>query len=150
MIRDGWCSVNYIRNSPWRTLHKHKKNVEEEVRLHVLSMPNAEKEKVLLRSPKKRVLDFTIISRRGSEPDRDNLIGGLKFTIDALRRCRLKRVPSTEEGKKFSLQKLEDGPGFIWDDDPQWFEIGEVKWDRETKVWPEGTRFVHVSVRDSN
>lgn len=150
LVRNGWVSPNVLYNKSHWTKTQIQKSIEQEVRQHALVLPIEQQRRVLLTdTPEKRRLDFTIVSRKGRHPDYDNLVAGLKLLIDAMKRRRLRRTAiGRDKGgrKKYKMELRQDGTGFVWDDDPEWIEFGEVKWERDTQVWPEGTRFVHVEI----
>lgn len=145
-VKDAWVSGNSIRNQHWVHSHRRAKQIRESVKMYALTLPLEEQRRVLLTEPEKRRVDFTIVGTTSIIPDVDNMVAGLKFLIDALRRCYLVRTPVPGGKRKYTVEKRQDGPGFIWDDDQDHFELGSVKWENQ-KTYPTRSRYVVVSVR---
>lgn len=158
VCRGAWVSPNQTRADHWSRLVKLKKKIQTEVNMHALTMDIEEKKRILLMDePRKRRVRYTIVSRRGTMPDSDNAVAGLKILQDCLQRIQLKRIkvahssakPPGQNGKglqNYSMARMKSGPGFIWDDSHEWLEILKVQCETETLIYPEGTRFVVVEI----
>ena len=123
VIKSGWLSPNYVYGRHWARVQKIRLELDQQVKNHVLQLPADDRERAVLREPASRVMRVSIFQKAGPYPDVDNLLGGLKHTIDALRKVRFKKIK--EEGK-FKVRRLENGNGLIWDDAPKYLRIAEI------------------------
>ena len=135
-IRSGWVSPNKGLREHWGKRHGLKKKIDEQIKLQILEMLPSHRKRLLLEEPRKRRLEFTVVGVKKADPD--NLVAGLKTLIDCLKRMQIRWFPTagvTRTGRQKKKSKLtDDGPGIIWDDDPQWLELGKVEQDMETKT----------------
>lgn len=122
-LTEAWISPNTLYGKHWKKSASMREKLVHQVRNHLLQMPLEDREACVLREPRARMLRVTITQQRGPYPDVDNLLGGLKHTIDALRRVKYRQ--QTIEGKRTVVQ-TNDGPGLIWDDAPKYLRIAEV------------------------
>jgi len=129
-LQNAWISPNYLYGKHWKKSKEMRDQLVHQVRNHLLMLPLAQREQAVLQEPRARVLRVTITQGRGPYPDVDNLLGGLKHAIDALRRVKYRQ--RKEEGKRQVVQTL-DGPGLIWDDAPKWMRLAELHVTRRRK-----------------
>lgn len=134
VFRNGWVSPNFMMGKHWARTRKFRKELDEQAKFHFLALPPEEREKIKISEPKKRVGIINIVQRRGPFPDVDNLMGGLKHLIDALK---LKRVTKSfiEKDDGSTRTKMvydETGNPWIWDDSPRHFQIAEVHVSRQS------------------
>jgi hypothetical protein len=122
-LSNAWVSPNYLYGKHWRKSQQMREELLHQVRNHVLRMAPEERKGVVLTEPAPRVMRVTITKGRGPYPDVDNLMGGLKHAIDALRRVKYRQRKT--EGKRTVVQ-TNDGPGLIWDDAPKYLRIAEL------------------------
>lgn len=127
VVPTGWVSPNYVYGQHWSRARKMKKAIDQAVMNHMLQLSPEERSKAKLNEPRPRVLKLTFHqSRQGRLPDIDNVYGGFKYLIDALKRVRYR---FTNRGLTKHLSKAEahlNGPGLIWDDDPRFLRIAEI------------------------
>jgi hypothetical protein len=150
IIKDAWVSPNAMLKRHWGWKHKRKQGIANQIAIQLLMLPRDVYSRVSLREPKKRRMDF-VVCGRGHKIDPDNLVGGLKVLIDCFKRVQQRqyRVGTTRNGRPVTHSALySDGPGVIWNDGPDWFELGSVEVDRATKT-PRGRKDIIVRVYDA-
>jgi hypothetical protein len=134
VFRSGWVSPNHMLGKHWSRTRKFRLKLDEQAKMHFLALPPEEREQVRITEPKRRVAIISIVQRRGPFPDVDNLLGGLKHLIDALKLRRgTKQIIEQADGTQ--RQKLtydETGNPWIWDDSPRHFQVAEVHVSRQS------------------
>jgi len=149
LIRGGWVSPNVILGTSWYKKNKARKAIDEQVGFNLLQLDMARRSEIQLQTPKRRRLKFTVVQLRGVRPDPDNLVAGLKITIDALKKVQYQRVVAgyRKDGKKKYKNVRIDGPGIIWDDNFKWLDLDPVvDYRDDVHIFPEAKKFVFVDV----
>jgi len=133
VFRNGWVSPNFMMGKHWSRTMKFRKELDKQAKFHFLQLDQDTQDAVRLSEPKKRIAVMNIVQRRGPFPDVDNLLGGLKHLIDALklRRSSKQIVEHEDGGITTKLVYGETGNPWIWDDSPRHLQVAEVHVSRQ-------------------
>jgi len=126
VIRKGWISPNYLYGAHWARSRVLRDELNQQVANHIIQLPLEERARAVLREPVARLLRITIYQIQGRFPDVDNLLGGLKHLIDALKKVRYKFSSPTSSSYRPKVISSLNGNGLIWDDAPKYLRIAEV------------------------
>jgi len=135
VVRKGWISPNYMLGNHWSRTRPLRKEINEQVKHHILTLPPEERERVVLREPEYRILRLALIQNTGRYPDVDNVMGGLKHLIDSLKKVTY-RHKKIRENVPDGVYRHHTGNGLIWDDSPHYLRIAEVTIERPPKGQP--------------
>lgn len=135
VFRNGWVSPNFMSGKHWSRTRKFRKELDAQAKMQFLQLSPEDQETVRLRDPKKRIVVINIVQRRGPFPDVDNLLGGLKHLVDALklRRATKQTVEQEDGGITTKLVYGETGNPWIWDDSPRHLQIAQVHVSRQSQ-----------------
>lgn len=146
VVPKGWVSPNYIYGTHWSRTRKWKQELEQAVKAHILQLKPDQRSKAVLSEPRPRVLRLTAYQTTGRLPDVDNLVGGFKCLIDALKRVKYTFKSSGLNQYLDSINSSTTGNGLIWDDEPKWLRIAEVHCKRQERGTKNKVNYVHVEV----
>lgn len=138
VFKDGWCSPNHYVGQHWARTKKVKDNLDDQAKAQFYKLPPEQRSKIVeaLKSdpPQKRAVVIHIVKTRGPYPDIDNLVGGCKFLIDALKFRRQIRVPNPSRKTGYKIEYQNVGNPWIYDDSSDKFRLAEIYLSRKSNA----------------
>ncbi len=137
-FKDGWCSPNHYMGQHWSRTKKIKDSLDEQSRAQFYSLSPDKRSEIVAGMesdpPKKRSVVIHIVKTRGPYPDIENLVGGCKLLIDALKFRRSTRVQTDDPARKtgYKVEYRNVGNPWIYDDSHDKFRISEIHLSRRS------------------